>query len=302
MTDVQLLGKTEVWIHGVDLDAADLPRLAQVAADVLALPRSQVFVTDVREGIVVLDVLAPRVSLEQVAGRQRTLLESLARLEGVTVTPEAEVHSEGVLGVIGAAPDRVAGILSEADRLEARIREYASRRVAVVATGAELVDGSVRDTNFEVVEETLSRAGFEVTSGGVVGDDETRIAGLVARLAGDGFGLVITTGGVGAEDKDRTIEALERLDPGLSTAVLASYEKGSGRHVKDAVRIAVATLGWTTVVALPGPTHEVDLALPTLADQLHRGASPAEMVEALAAPLRASLPKRCDHPQAHAAS
>lgn len=292
MTDVQLLGKTEVWLRGVHLDAVDLPRLAQRTADVLALPRDRVFVTDVREGVVVLDLLLPRVSLEEVAGKQQALLEAVARLDGVTVDPGAEVHSEGVLGVIGAPPERVAGILSEANRIETQIRDYASRRVAVVATGAELIEGNVRDTNFEAAQEILGEAGFEVASSVAVDDDETRIAGLVARLAGDGFGLIVITGGVGAEDKDRTVEALERLDSGLSTAVLAHYEKGHGRHVKDCVRIAVATLGWTTVVALPGPTHEVRLALPVLAERLQSGTSPPELVEALAAPLRASLSSR----------
>jgi len=292
MTDVQLLGKTEVWLRGVHLDAVDLPRLAQRTADVLALPRDRVFVTDVREGVVVLDLLLPRVSLEEVAGKQQALLEAVARLDGVTVDPGAEVHSEGVLGVIGAPPERVAGILSEANRIETQIRDYASRRVAVIATGAELIEGNVRDTNFEAAQEILGEAGFEVASSVAVDDDETRIAGLVARLAGDGFGLIVITGGVGAEDKDRTVEALERLDSGLSTAVLAHYEKGHGRHVKDCVRIAVATLGWTTVVALPGPTHEVRLALPVLAERLQSGTSPPELVEALAAPLRASLSSR----------
>jgi hypothetical protein len=43
-------------------------------------------------------------------------------------------------------------------------------------------------------------------------------------------------------------------------------------------------------VALPGPTHEVRLALPVLAEQLQHGTSPSELVETLAAPLRASLP------------
>ena len=174
----------------------------------------------------------------------------MAQLAGVHVRPNAEVHSEGVLGVIGAPAESARRIVSEADRLERQVREYASGRVAVVATGAELVAGNVRDTNFEAAQEILGQAGFEVNAGGVVGDDEARIAGLVARLAGDGYGLVITTGGVGAEDKDRTVEALERLDPELATAVLASYKQGHGRHVKASVRIAVATLG---LGERPGP-------------------------------------------------
>ena len=61
--------------------------------------------------------------------------------------------------------------------------------------------------------------------------------------------------------------------------------------MKDSVKIAVATLGWTTIVALPGPTHEVRLALPVLVERLGEGTTPRELVEALARPLRASLPQ-----------
>ena len=296
MTEVQLLGKSEIWMHGIDLDGADLPLFARTAAAVLELPEDRVFVTDVRGRVVVLDVLVPRVRLEDTAGKQQALLDAVGALPGVSVAPNAEVHSEGVMGTIGASRADAESVVAEARRIEGQIRAYASKRVAVVATGAELALGQVRDTNFEAVQEVLGNAGFEVERGGVVDDDETRIAGLVARLAGDGFGLVITTGGVGCEDKDRTVEAIERLDAELSTAVLAHYTKGHGRHVKDAVRIAVASLGWTTIVALPGPTHEVRLALPILLEGIRQEQAPAALVEAMAVPLRATLPVHAHAP------
>ena len=62
MSDVQLLGKTEIWMQGVHLSDADLPELARRVASVLALPDDKVFVTDVREALVVLDVLMPGLS------------------------------------------------------------------------------------------------------------------------------------------------------------------------------------------------------------------------------------------------
>lgn len=290
MPGVQLLGKTEIWLHGVRLDKADLPEIARTAAGVLSLPADKVFVTDVREALVVLDVLVPRVDFEAVAGKQQALLEALGEVTGVTVDEAAAVHSEGVLGVIGAPREQAARAVAAADRMEEQIRKYASGRVAVVATGAELVDGNVKDTNFEAALEILGSAGFEVEFGGAAGDSEREIAGLVTRLSSEGFGLIITTGGVGAEDKDRTLEALQLIDPGLATAILAHYEQGTGRHVKDAVRIGVATLGWTTVVSLPGPTHEVRIALPVVVRELQEGTSPQKLVEAIAQPLRATLP------------
>ena len=290
MPEVQLLGKTEIWLHGVRLDNADLEEIARAAARALSLPEDKVFTTDVRETHIVLDVLVPRVDFEAVAGKQPEVFQALGKIAGVSIDDGAEIHSEGVLGIIGTSREQAAGAVTEAKRMEEQIRKYASGRVAVVATGAELVHGNVKDTNFEAATEILGAAGFEVVFGGAVGDSEKEIAGHLTRLSGDGFGLIITTGGVGAEDKDRTLEALQILDPGLATAVLAHYKKGHGRHVKDAVRIGVATLGWTTVIALPGPTHEVRIALPIIVDKIKEGVSPADLVEAIAAPLRATLP------------
>lgn len=295
MTSVQLLDKSEVWLHGVTLDNANLPALAAAVAQALALPPEKVFVTDVREGLVVLDILSPRVDLEQVTGKQEALLAAVAAVPGARVAPGATVHSEGILGVIGTPREQVEGYLAGAARLERQIADYAARRVAVVSTGSEMLAGQVEDTNFLAIRAAMEAAGFEVEFGGVAGDSEREIAGLVARLSGEGFGVVVTTGGVGAEDKDHTVEALERLDPDLATAELARYTRGHGRHVKDCVRIAIARLGWSTVFALPGPTHEVKLALPVLIDGLARKAGMAELVEAIAVPLRATLPAHRHH-------
>lgn len=295
MTSVQLLDKSEVWLHGVTLDNANLPALAAAVALALALPPEKVFVTDVREGLVVLDILSPRVDLEQVTGKQAALLAAVAGVPGATVAPDASVHSEGILGVIGTPREQVDEYLAGARKLERQIADYAARRVAVVSTGSEMLAGQVEDTNFAAIRTAMEASGFEVEFGGVAGDSEREIAGLVARLSGEGFGVIVTTGGVGAEDKDHTVEALELLDPDLVTAELARYTRGHGRHVKDCVRIAIARLGWSTVFALPGPTHEVQLALPVLIGGLATKTELAELVEAIAVPLRATLPAHRHH-------
>lgn len=290
MTSVQLLEKTEVWLHGISLDNANLPKLADAVADVLSLPRDKVFVTDVRPQLVVLDILVARVELEDVTGKQEELLATIRQIPGVVVADTATVHSEGILGVIGTPRAEVDRYLADARKLENQISSYAARRVAVISTGSELLAGEIEDTNFAAIRDAMETAGFEVEFGGIAGDSEAEIAGIVARMSGEGFGIIITTGGVGAEDKDHTVEALERLDPNLETAILAQYKRGHGRHVKDAVRIAIARLGWSTIYALPGPTHEVKLALPVIVAGLEAKAEPADLVEAIAAPLRSTLP------------
>jgi len=290
VSDVQLLGKTEIWMQGVHLSDADLPELARRVASVLSLPDDKVFVTDVREALVVLDVLQPKVELSQVVGRQPQIFAAIDELEGVRIEDGALIHSEGVLGVIGSTREQAKALVANAERMDRQIREYASGRVAVVSTGTEIIGGEVRDTNFEAISEVLGAAGFDVEFGGVAEDSERAIAGLIARLSSEGYGLIITTGGVGAEDKDHTIEAVEALDANLAIAILAKYEKGHGRHVKDSVRICVGNLGWSTIISLPGPTHEVQLALPVIVEHLKAGTTPAALVEAIAVPLRATLP------------
>ena len=290
MSNVQLLGKTEIWMQGIHLSDANLPEIAKRAAKVLSIAEDKVFVTDVREALVVLDVLEPKVEFESVVGRQQQIFMELSSMEGVRIDDNASIHSEGVLGVIGTTREIAGEMVEHARRMDEQIRKYASGRVAVISTGSEVQSGEIKDTNFEAISDVLGEAKFEVFFGGVAGDTEREIAGLIARLAGEGYGLIISTGGVGAEDKDHTIEAVEGLDPSLSTAVLASYKKGTGRHVKDSVRVCVGTIGWSTVICLPGPTHEVKLALPVIVERLNAGTSPARLVEAIAEPIRATLP------------
>ncbi len=287
MPDVDLFDKTELWLTGVGTDDARLPDVAAAAAAALNLGADEVFVTDVRDDHLVLDVVRPRVRLEDIVGRSQALLAAVGAVAGVRVSAHADVHSRGVLGVLGVPREQAAGVVAAATALETNLRSYIARRIAVVSTGGEVQDGRVHDTNLEAIRELATVAGYEVSFGGVVGDEDRAIAGRVARLVEDGHGIVITTGGVGAEDKDRTIEALQLIAPDLDTAVLATYEVGHGRHVKPHVRVAAADIGGATVVALPGPTREVRAAIPALLDALAAGATTAAIAEAVAAPIRA---------------
>jgi molybdenum cofactor synthesis domain-containing protein len=284
--ELDLFGKTEVWITGISLTDVDLGELAVAAALVLGLTSQNVFVTDVRDDHVVFDVLVPSIPMDQVVGRKTALLDALAAVTGVRIQTHADVHSYGVLGILGTPAEEVDAVLRRATEIDQRLRQYVSRRVAVVSTGPEVAAGEITDTNLAAIAELLRPEGFTVESGGMVDDDETAIAGLVARLIADGYGVVITTGGVGAEDKDRTIEALTRIVPDISTAVLATYEVGHGRHVKPEVRIAAGRIHDALVVALPGPTREVRAALPALIESVAAQEPTSVMVERLAEPIR----------------
>ncbi len=285
-TDLDLLSKTELWVEDILLDAVDLTRLARCAGEVLALGAEQIFVTDVRDRRVVFDVVSPTVSLDAIAGREAALLQALAAFPGVRLGQRASVHSHGVLGVIGAPAEQAAQIIANAARLEANLQAYVARSVVVLSTGGEVARGEIEDTNYAAVRSVLGEQGYMVDHAGVVDDDQALIAARLGHLLGEGYGLIITTGGVGAEDKDQTIEAMQRLAPDLSTAVLAQYTVGHGRHVKPHVRVACGRIGETLLVALPGPTREVLAALPQLARAIGEGQPPAVIAEEIAAPIR----------------
>lgn len=287
MTGLDLLSKTELWVEDILLRDVDLTQLAICAGQVLGLGAQDIFVTDVRDGRVVFDVVSPSVTLDAIAGKEAQLLAALAAFPGVQLGRAASVHSHGVLGVIGAPAEQAADIIANATRLESSLQAYVSRAVVVLSTGGEVARGEIEDTNFAAVQSVLGKMGYLVHHAGVVEDDEALIAARIGHLLGEGYGLLITTGGVGAEDKDKTIEAMQRLAPDLSTAILAQYAVGHGRHVKPHVRVACGRVGETLLVALPGPTREVLAALPELATAIAQGQPPAGIAEAVAAPIRA---------------
>lgn len=287
MTGLDLLSKTELWVEDIVLSDVDLTRLAICAGQVLGLGAQDIFVTDVRDQRVVFDVVSPSVSLDAIAGKEAELLAALGAFAGVSLGRQASVHSHGVLGVIGAPAAQASDIIANAARLEANLQAYVARSVVVLSTGGEVARGEIEDTNFAAVQSVLGPMGYRVDHAGVVNDDEGLIAARIGHLLGEGYGLLITTGGVGAEDKDKTIEAMQRIAPDLSTAILAQYTVGHGRHVKPHVRVACGRIGETLLVALPGPTREVLAALPELASAIAVGHSPAVIAEAVAEPIRA---------------
>jgi len=286
-TDLDLLSKTELWVEDIVLSDVDLTQLSLCAGGVLDLGTEDIFVTDVRDRRVVFDVVSQRVSLDSIAGKEDALLSALASFPGVALGSRASVHSHGVLGVIGAPAQQAADIIANAAKLEANLQAYVSRLVVVLSTGGEVARGEIEDTNYEAVKSVLGKQNYFVEHAGVVEDDEALIAARLGHLLGEGYGLIITTGGVGAEDKDKTIEAMQRVAPDLSTAVLAQYTVGHGRHVKPHVRVACGRVGETLLVALPGPTREVLAALPVLAQAMDKGHPPALIAEEIAAPIRA---------------
>lgn len=72
--------------------------------------------TDIGVDHVCLDILVPNLALEQFADKKDELLAALVAIPGTTVALDASLHSDGILGLIGAASEKVSQILDEARR------------------------------------------------------------------------------------------------------------------------------------------------------------------------------------------
>lgn len=273
--DYDLLGKTELTIQPIVLEGANLNEIAAVVADVLSMKRDEVWVVDVRGQALTVDILRESVDVYAVAGKQGELLRCLGDLNGVEVLEGTSASSGGMLGWIAYDEVETREALERSERMSAELLERIGRRVVVFSTGAEVASGQIEDTNAPAIAERLGAEGYEVFSGGVLPDDRDTIAGRISgAILNGGYGMVITTGGVGAEDKDHTVEAVLALDPQAATPYITHYHVGTGRHVKDGVRIAVARYRDALIVCLPGPNDEVRASLDVIAENLngHTGA------------------------------
>jgi molybdenum cofactor synthesis domain-containing protein len=168
------------------------------------------------------------------------------------------------------------------NEIQNRIR----RRIKVFPTGFEVGRGMIEDTNTPYLVNRFTKAGCKVQTHRPLADDIDEIAGALRQALDQGFGMIITTGGVGAEDKDCSVEALQKVCPDAVTPYIAKFTRGHGRHVKDGIRIGVAKEGLSYVVTLPGPNEEVRLCAEVLVESIDQQPEPEVLGEQLANLLR----------------
>ena len=280
--DLELFEKTEIWISPIRISEVDLTRIAETCASVLHLETREIMVVDVREDAITLDVLKKAVRAEDIIGKKEALLQALGAIPGVALTSESTVHSDGILGLIAVEGQQAGEILDGMGRMSREISDRIRKRAIVFPSGFEVKRGMIQDANSPYIREALSREGYRATVGEVLEDDLESIVPVLRRALDEGYGLIITTGGVGAEDKDRMVEALLKLDPEAATPYIIRYEKGKGRHEKDGVRIGVAYVRPSTLIALPGPHEEVKAGLEVILEGMRKGLGKGELAAALA--------------------
>lgn len=282
MSELNLLEKTELWVNEILLEQANLTDMAVAVAQVLGLPEDKVMVVDVRPTHVTFDLVEKEILQENILGKEEVLLSALEAVPGVRLTPDSHVHANGILGLICAREEHPEEILRRVEAMRSEIVEKVSRRAIVFPTGFEVEQGLVEDTNTPYLRELLERHGYTVTVGAVIPDDEAVMTEVLSDALSRGFGLILTSGGVGAEDKDHSVESVLNVAPDAAAPYTVRYEKGHGRHVKDGVRICVGRVGLSTLVTLPGPHDEVEMTAPVLLSMLREGRTCEETAERLA--------------------
>ena len=296
IAELNLLEKTELRIHGLELSGVNLNELAARVAQVLELPANQVLVIDVREDHVCLDLLTPKINIRQIAGREQAVLKALTLMDGLTVGENARIDSSGILGLIAYDQNEALEIAALSQKMGSEIESNILRRALVFATGFEVKKEMIEDTNSPFLIDLLQKQGYAAEFGGILDDDLDIIANKLMEATERGFGLVITTGGVGAEDKDFSVEAMTRIDRQAATPWIVKYEQGTGRHVKAGVRIGVGQYGLTTLINLPGPHDEVMAVAPVLQAHCNRGLINKELLaNELVQVLRAKLSIKKKH-------
>ena len=280
--EVNLVGKTELWIQNIKLKNADLTEIGKAVAEVLGLKDDEVLVVDASSEHITLDVLRDILNIGQFVGKEKELLRRLFEIEGVEGDEKTSVHSDGILGMITLDDELKEEIASKATLMGKQIESAFRKRVKVFPTGSEVVSGIIKDTNSPLIKQEFEKRGYKVSIGDPLPDDEIAISNNIENEIYQGYGIVITTGGVGAEEKDRTIEATKRLDPTAAVRWTVKYEN-KGRHVKDGVRIGVGKVGKALIINLTGPTSEVKKCLAIILNMISKGDFDKETLASLLA-------------------
>ena len=282
-----LFEKTELWIKGISLDNVDLDEIAKIVADTLHLQRKELLVTDVQGESLVVDILRSSIDAHAIIGKEEELLRRLSAHPGVTITEKTSVGSQGLLSWIAVESAEGQKALKKSEEMAKEIQARLLKTAIVFSSGTEVANGQVMDTNTPTISRRLKEEGYSVKVGPTLKDDEVLIAAHLRQAVDEGYGLAITTGGVGAEDKDRTIEAVLMVDPEAIAIPVFKYQLGVGRHQhKNTVRIAVGKIFQTLIVALPGPNDEVQLGLESLVKGLASHFSKDQLAENIANSLK----------------
>lgn len=292
---LNLLEKTELWINNIKLENVNLNSIAETVADVLKIDLTKVLVVDVRDAHITIDILEKDVEEGNIIGKEKEILKRISEIPGVSLFEDTYIHSNGILGLICIDSEKPETITNLVTEMTDEMKKKIGQRAIIFPTGFEVKKKLIEDTNSPYLKDLLESRGYKATIGEVIDDDMDEMVYKLSDAVDRGYGLIMTTGGVGAEDKDKTVESILRIDPEASTPYIVKFQKGTGRHVKDGVKIAVGTVGLSTLISLPGPNDEVREVSNAVIDLIERGADKHTLADKIAEVLAKKLIQKKFH-------
>ena len=134
-------------------------------------------------------------------------------------------------------------------------------QVGIITISDRASAGGYEDLGGPALKETAQKAGWRVLSEAVIPDDAKRIQETIRSFAGQGCGLILTTGGTGIGPRDVTPEAIRAIMrvelPGFGEVMRAESMKITPNSILS--RSLAAIVDESLVIALPGkPTGAVE--------------------------------------------
>lgn len=142
-----LFHKTELTITNVIMQEVNLNLIAGAVANILGLSKESVLVVDVRDDFITLDILEKKIEAARIFGQKQVLLDSLSQIDGLTITEQTDIKSNGILGSLVMDESQKEQVLTQAavqvDEMTRRLRQ----RALICSTGFEVKKGMIEDTN-----------------------------------------------------------------------------------------------------------------------------------------------------------
>jgi len=147
-------------------------------------------------------------------------------------------------------------------------------RVAVITVSDRCSKTEREDLSGNVIKEIAEKHGYKITCYAIFPDEQALLEKEMARLCDEGLAdLILTTGGTGFSQRDRTPEATlavaERVVPGIPEAMRMQSMGITKRAMLS--RAAAAIRGKTLIVNLPGSPKAARENLEFVINELKHG-------------------------------
>ena len=143
-------------------------------------------------------------------------------------------------------------------------------RAAIITSSDSGYAKEREDKSGPVIVKMLEEAGYEIIESNILPDEQKLLENELIRLSDQRqVNLILTTGGTGFSERDRTPEATMTVAPGIAEAIRAGSMKITKRAMLS--RETSVIRNKTLIVNLPGSPKAVAESLELVIDQLDHG-------------------------------